>query len=51
MLHTNQKEKQERICSNPKCKELGEKLKKLENIWINNHFYISNKDIEKVIKT
>ena len=23
MLHTNQKEKQERICSNPKCKELG----------------------------
>ena len=32
-------------------KELGEKLKKLENIWINNHFYISNKDIEKVIKT
>ena len=24
MLHTNQKEKQERICSNPKCNELGE---------------------------
>mgnify|MGYP006256822827 CR=1 FL=1 len=23
MLHTNQKEKQERICSNPKCNELG----------------------------
>ena len=23
MLHTGQKEKQERICSNPKCKELG----------------------------
>ena len=23
MLHTNEKEKQERICSNPKCKELG----------------------------
>ena len=23
MLHTNQKNKQERICSNPKCKELG----------------------------
>ena len=23
MLHTNQKEKKERICSNPKCNELG----------------------------
>ena len=23
MLHTNQKEKEERICSNPKCNELG----------------------------
>ncbi len=23
MLHTNQKENQDRICSNPKCNELG----------------------------
>ena len=28
-------------------RELGQKLKHLENIWVNNSFSISEKDIEK----
>ena len=30
--------------------ELGEVLKTLENIWINNNFDISNKDVRNLIK-
>ena len=30
-------------------KELGQKLKQIENIWIKNSFKISNKEIEKII--
>ena len=29
--------------------ELGLKLNKIEDIWINNNFKISNKDIEKIV--
>ena len=28
-------------------RELGQKLKNLENIWVNNSFSISDKEIEK----
>jgi len=31
-------------------KELGQKLKLIENIWINNNFKISDKEIDRVIK-
>ena len=30
-------------------KNLGQKLKKIEDLWINNSFQINNKDIEKII--
>ena len=30
-------------------KELGQKLKQIENIWIKNSFKISNKEIDKII--
>ena len=29
--------------------ELGKKLKEIENIWINNSFKITEKDIDKII--
>ena len=31
-------------------KELGDKIKKLENLWINNNFKISNDEIDKVVR-
>ncbi len=31
--------------------ELGKKLKKIEEIWIDNYFKISEKDIDKIINT
>ena len=31
-------------------RELGDKLKKIENVWIKNGFRISHKDIDKLIK-
>ncbi len=31
-------------------KELGEKLKKIEDYWINNSFSIKDKEIEKIVK-
>ena len=29
--------------------ELGKKLKEIENIWIDNHFKITEKEIDKVV--
>ena len=31
-------------------KNLGEKLKELETVWINNSFKITDKEIEKIVK-
>ena len=31
-------------------KELGQLLNKLEDYWIKNHFKISSKDIDKILK-
>ena len=31
-------------------KHLGQKLKEIESIWVNNSFKISEKEIEKVVK-
>ena len=32
-------------------KELGEKLKYLENLWVENNFTISNKEVDKAISS
>ena len=32
-------------------KELGQKLKELEIVWINNSFNITDKQIEKIVKS
>jgi len=31
--------------------ELGKKLKEIENVWINNSFKITDKDVDKIINT
>ena len=33
----------------PEGKELGEKLKKIENKWVDNHFKISETEVQKII--
>ena len=34
----------------PEGKSLGNKLKKLETIWVENNFIVTEKQIEKIIK-
>ena len=31
-------------------RDLGEKIKKIENVWIENGFKLSNKDIDRIVK-
>ena len=33
----------------PEGKEIGSKLKKIEDQWINNNFKISNQEIQKLV--
>ncbi len=34
----------------PEGKKVGEKLKEIENIWINNNFNISDKNLKKILE-
>jgi poly(A) polymerase len=34
----------------PEGKSLGEKLKKIETIWVDNNFKISEKQIQNIVK-
>ena len=33
----------------PEGRELGKKLKAIEEVWVNNNFQISDKEIQKVV--
>ena len=35
----------------PEGQRVGEKLKEIENVWINNNFKISDKNIKKILES
>ena len=35
----------------PEGKELGKKLKVIEEVWVNNNFQISEKEVQKIVNS